>query len=640
MASLAAVLQHASADEKPVYAPPAPWVIPYRLRQDRTSPTATALKVLLLDQQVRLGSDSDDIFVESVNRIQTPQGLQAIGTIILPWNPEYETLTIHKLNIIRGSQVIDVLASGQTFTVLRRETNLENATLDGTLTAEIQPGGLQVGDTLDLSFTFSDANPVFKGISEWQLLADNPFPITRLRMRAQWSQSLPISWRPSDDMADVKETVRGGVHSILYSLDDAQPLVQINGAPSRYTRVRRIDATQFASWGSLSQHFSPLYTKAAMLSPQSTLVAEIAHIRRAFADPRDRASAALAFVQDKVRYVFLGLNLGGYVPAAADLTWARRFGDCKGKTVLLLAMLRGLGISADPVLVSTTQGDGLDKRLPVASDFDHVLVRASIGGDTYWLDGTRTGDRSISEIAVPAFHWGLPLTENGSELVPIKPQPFSFPLETDALRIDASHGLEVPAAIHAEADLRGDPATFVRMQLANASASQADMGLRQFWARRYNTLDIKSVSSRFDEVTGTERATMDGIAPKARDFLFTQTLVLGNERVLNFDRSQGPDQDAPFAVPFPFYVLKTEAIVLPDRGAGWTSQNGDVDQVIGGIAYRRTTRIEDGVFMGEASARAVAPEFPAADAAVTVKALRDLLQQAIVLRHRTRPGLH
>ena len=50
-------------------------------------------------------------------------------------------------------------------------------------------------------------------------------------------------------------------------------------------------------------------------------------------------------MQDKVRYVFLGMNTGGYVPADADVTWARRFGDCKGKTTLLLAVLHELGIA-------------------------------------------------------------------------------------------------------------------------------------------------------------------------------------------------------------------------------------------------------------------------------------------------------
>lgn len=55
---------------------------------------------------------------------------------------------------------------------------------------------------------------------------------------------------------------------------------------------------------------------------------------------------ALDLVQQQVRYVYVGLGGGTYLPASADETWNRRYGDCKGKTALLLALLGELGIAA------------------------------------------------------------------------------------------------------------------------------------------------------------------------------------------------------------------------------------------------------------------------------------------------------
>ena len=66
--------------------------------------------------------------------------------------------------------------------------------------------------------------------------------------------------------------------------------------------------------------------------------------------------AALALVQDQVRYVFLGMNEGALVPADAEETWTRRFGDCKGKSALLVALLRALDIDAEPVAVNALAG--------------------------------------------------------------------------------------------------------------------------------------------------------------------------------------------------------------------------------------------------------------------------------------------
>ncbi len=148
-----------------------------------------------------------------------------------------------------------------------------------------------------------------------------------------------------------------------------------------------------------------------MLPPTSPLRQEAARIAAAHAKPLDRAAAALKLVQQDIRYIYVGLNGGNLTPASADETWQRRYGDCKGKTALLLALLRELGIEAEPVLVNSNGADdGFDQRLAGPQLFDHVLVRAHIDGATYWLDGTMPA--VVPPAARPVFpvQWVLPLT--------------------------------------------------------------------------------------------------------------------------------------------------------------------------------------------------------------------------------------
>ena len=101
--------------------------------------------------------------------------------------------------------------------------------------------------------------------------------------------------------------------------------------------------------------------------------------------------AALQLVQDQISYLANGMDGGNYIPQDAEFTWAKRYGDCKAKSVLLLALLKQMGIEAEPVLVASSGGDALPELLPVPGDFDHVIVHAVIGGTDYWLDGTNTG---------------------------------------------------------------------------------------------------------------------------------------------------------------------------------------------------------------------------------------------------------
>lgn len=172
----------ALAADKLSFGPAAAWVKPLTLSETPTDPGAPIV-VVLLDSQVRLEPGSMTEYAERAIRFQQPAGLQA-GALAIQWSPELEEVTVNKVTIERGGKQIDVLASGQSFQVLRREQNLDQAVLDGTLTAVLQPEGLQVGDTLRLATTTVRRDPVLGTHSE--LIAALPSEIlpkhSRLRV--------------------------------------------------------------------------------------------------------------------------------------------------------------------------------------------------------------------------------------------------------------------------------------------------------------------------------------------------------------------------------------------------------------------------------------------------------------------------
>jgi tetratricopeptide (TPR) repeat protein/transglutaminase-like putative cysteine protease len=603
--------------------PPPQWVNPTPLPSAGTT-TQAAVKVLLVDQQMKLTPQTVTHYVESAVRIQTPQGLSTMGTITLAWNPDTDVLTVHRIHILRGQKVIDVLGSGQTFTIARRETNLDYATLDDTLTAILQPSDLRVGDTLDLAYTIERTDPVLAGASADEAEVPPQVPISKLHISALWPSTYPVRWQSTEALTGIQQTHEGGMSGITLSMSDVQPILQPKQAPLRFLIDRRIDVSGVRSWQDLAKLFAPLYEHAAQLSPNSPLQAEIARIRATTPDPKARAALALALVEDKIRYVLLAMNDGGLIPADADRTWSRRYGDCKGKSVLLLALLQGLGIEARPVVVSTRAGDGLDARLPMSQLFDHVLVEATIDGQVYWLDATRLGDRSLDHLHVPYYHWGLPLVPQGAELVKMVPAPLASPMTETTISVDASTGVARPVPFHVETILHDDSAIVTQQRLANLTPEQLDAGLRAFWSRQYDFVTIRSVAATYDEKNDVERVTMDGTAKLDWSGGQYAPVGLGIGYDANFERQPGPHHDAPFALPYPLYDRNTVTIKLPHDGAGFSISGDDVDRTLGGIEYRRHSRIEGGVFTAVASTRSVAPEFPAAEAAADQQALRDL----------------
>lgn len=619
----------ARAADKPVIAPPAEWVKPSVVSLTPSKATAgAAVGVILEDLQLNFTADTQASYWEFVAKAQTPQGLAALGTLAPAWNPDTDRLIIHKVHIIRDGKVIDVLAAGKTFSVLRRESRLEQATLDGTLTAAMQIEGLQVGDLLDVAWTIERTDPVLKGHIQEDLLLNAP-PGAAIDVRAQWPSKAGVAVRGSDWGPALEVKAQNGLTTASMRIDDAPEVILPKGAPARFLRGREVQISNFASWSDVSVLMAPLYEMAARLAPGSPLQAEIARINALSSDPKVRAAAALALVQDDVRYVLLALNGGGLKPASADITWERRFGDCKGKTVLLLALLRGLGVEAEPALVSTAAGDGMETRLPTLAAFDHVLVRARIDGRDYWLDGARTGDRRLDAIRTPPFQWALPIREAGAKLVALERSPLALPEGQVDLHLDASAGVTSPAKANGETVLRGDAANQVRLSLANLTEDQRQQALKAYWSNQYSFIDPKTMSAGFDTASGEEKLTFDGTAKldwTSNGYEADGANLTGKP---DLERRNGPHRDAPYAVNFPSDELRTETIILPHGGKNFTVAGKDIDETVGGMAFSRKAAIRNGVFTLQTRSRSVAAEFPAAGADKVAARLTELSKSAV-----------
>lgn len=607
----------AVASETLAYAGPSPWVREQGFASAGPDDSSDAARIVLQDLQLRYGDAGHETFTHTVLELRTTQAL-ALGNLSLNWDPATEEVTVHHVRLHRAGQVIDVLARGQSFTILRREARLEQSMLDGRLTAVLQVEGVQVGDLIDVSYTLKHNDPVMQGRSE-MLINLNRGKVGRLFLRQTWSNSQPLRWQASGLLAEPRLVKSGDMTELVLDLQDVDtPMAAPKGAPARFGSPGRLVVTEFERWAEIAGIMAPMYRQASALAADSPIRAEAARIAAKSSDPAVRAGLALQLVQDQVRYVYLGMNLGGYTPASAELTWSRRFGDCKGKSALLVALLRELGVEADVAFVSTVFGDGLDAQLPLIEVFDHAIVRVRIDGKIYWLDGTRRGDRDIGRITPPPYRWALAVRE-GATLEPIETPPPPIPLRETNVWIDASAGIDAPALIRGELVLRGNDAAVVGLGLQALSDEKRTEALKSLWAELPWPTEPVTVDWTFVESTGDVRMTMTGasqlewsgeVGARPRRFQLADMTVGWRQE---FEREPGPDADAPFAVESPVFTTVRLEIKLPRAGAGFRFTGGDVEQVVAGFELKRAMRLEGGVFTGIASQRSLVSEIPFAE---------------------------
>ena len=613
-------------------APTPSWVRPLAQDQSPAPVDSLPIRVLALDQQVRFGPDGIDSYTFRRYRIQTAQGLGMLSTINAVWSPPRETLQVHAIRILRGDQVIDVL-EGQTFETLRRENNLEANMLDGALTATLQPRDLRVGDILETAFTVHDNGGVLAPHREELDSLNNGMIIDRYRLRATWPDDMPIRVQGIGSWADAAPRRVGDGWQLEIDQRDLQPRRLPDDLPPRFYFDRTVQFTDFADWSQASALMVPLYAKATTLEPDSPLNAEIERIRAANPTDAGRAAAALRLVQDQIRYVALSMGEGGYVPASADDVWRSRFGDCKGKTTLLLTLLHGLGIKAEGALVATNYGDGLDQRLPLLGWFDHIIVRAEIDDKTYWLDGTRVGDRELATVTPPSYHWALPVRE-GAALEAILVPPAEQAVADITLTVDVTDGLDAAAKINMDWAMAGDSATAYREQISSVPPEQLETMLKSSMQGN-DTYDVASVSTRFDDATNTFHLIMTGtmrmawVAGSGGRLLAVDGSTLFANTQAERKGFYATWKNDPYSNSYPVRTRTRTRVLLPNGGEGFRIEGGDQTIESGGYRLERTVALADGVAEVVLTATSVTPEISAADMA-TARTRNENLSNAMV----------
>jgi transglutaminase-like putative cysteine protease len=593
---LALALGHvpAKAEDSQVKRGPTPdWVVPSELMPVPEGASGM-LFVRRQDIVAHLDDQGQAQYLGYRMRLLHPNALQ-LGNISIAWNPASGPPVVHMINVYRDGQKIDVLKNAS-FEILRREDQLEAAMLDGVLTAVLRVPDLRVGDELEVGLTTRSNDPTLaKNDSGVLFLLPSPQP-GRFHLGLSWDEGQKPNVRMTPDMAAVART---GDRSVDFLFDNPGISTPPKDAPTRYQWQRLVEYSDFADWAAVSRHFAPLFAKAAQIPDGSPLEAEARRIAAAYTRPLDRAAAALKLVQRDVRYIYVGLGSGNLTPATAEETWQRRYGDCKGKTALLLGLLAKLGIEAEAV-IANNQGndDGLDERLPNPGLFDHVLVRARIDGTLYWLDGT------LPPVATPAtdpaidYEWVLPLSEQGSPLEKRKWRPADRPDEITLYEIDARAGFDQPARVTNTTITRGIAGLQQQAQMSGLSADQLLGALRQnIVGNTWQTVD--EAKWHYDQkarasiltIIGTWEVDWDNDGGGARTLALPGGGFNPPEKRI---RPPEQNQDLPFYNK-PEFDCRVTTVRFPSttKAANWTFKSG-FDTHIFGKNYYRAFDVRDG----------------------------------------------
>lgn len=581
----------ALAGEEVIYQAEVPhWVLP----ADIQAAMAKGETIVLLDEQVRLDDGVVHSFSDIAYRIDNPEALTQLGTLKLSWLPDKGDLIVHRLEIVRDGVTIDLIGQGVRYEVLRRERELEKRSIDGVLTATLSAPGLQVGDVLRISQTITAHDQALNGEVQANAgVRTEPMKLGFGRVRVSWPDDEDMGWRVHRAKGVGEPVSEGGYKAITALVPIAEPDKVPQDAPARFAVNPLIQVSSFDDWKDVSRVLAPHFTTANTIAADSPIAAQVARITAETDDELDRATRALRVVQDEVSYLLNGMNGGNYLPQSPTETWTKKYGDCKAKSLLLLAMLREMGIESEAVLVRIRGGDMVSALLPSLSAFDHMIVRATIGGQEYWLDGTNAGTRLDTVGEVPAFHYALPVREAGADLIPVTQRwPEALTREVK-VTLDYSAGLDMPVTYAATVLARGALGAQMRPQTAETD----EQDLRDYAQKYLESLIGESVvyeaKVTYDDDAGVARLTARGLMDsnwqwdRGRGSFAFELPSTGFE--FSPDRARQTWREIPVQVTGPIGFAEQVELILPDDASAYELVGiGTIDEVIAGVRMHRT----------------------------------------------------
>lgn len=501
---LATIFTLASAHATDYQLAPQPnWVVQRALEVSAQPVAGQALEGLfyqLVDQQIQLLPSGRTTFRRNAVQALSGRGLEKASHISLGFDPSFQSLTLHAVNVHREGHVQDRLRT-TAIKVLQRETDLEYRMYDGSKTVDIVLADVRPGDVVEYAYSIRGTNPLLLGKESGGLDMRWGLSVHHLYRRLLVPASGPeLTFR--SHLGDFQPQIgtHNGWTEYNWAATDVAPVTKENDAPRWYDPYPYVEWTTFKDWGAVARWAAPLYAVPRDLG--SDLQHEVARIAAAQSSPDLRLAAVLEFVQSNIRYLGIEIGQGSYQPRSPQRVFRNRYGDCKDKVLLAIVMLRALGIKAEPALVNTVRRHTIADALPSPNAFDHVIVKAQIDGTDFWLDPTRQPQKGkLLRLAQARFGSALVVDGQTSALTPMPTTQATVYRRAIAMDMDVSKGYDHPSSLTITTGYDGVSADDMRSTVRHDDLADLQRKYQNFYLRSYpNLAVVKPFTVEDDEV--------------------------------------------------------------------------------------------------------------------------------------------
>jgi tetratricopeptide (TPR) repeat protein len=316
-----------------------------------------------------------------IERIATEEGASEAGTVSAWWAPWYDQKPSIEARVIGSDGVVHVLDPKA---IIEATQELAQDMFSDQRVLRAPLPGVSTGSIVESVVTTIGRSPVTGGgkSGRFDFAAGVAIERSRLVLDAAAGVVPQIVNKSGIEPRVVEEnghklTIFEKGHSD--AIDEADSSTAPDDLPYPYVAF----ATG-SSWGEIAANYSATVDAQVAASNVKDLVS------KTIGNATDRAVVVeklLDVIRKSVRYAGVEVGDGSFVPRTPSFVLQNKYGDCKDKATLLVAMLRAAGIEAHVALLAAGFGFDTVASLPAVDSFNHAIVSVD-GSPAMWIDPT------------------------------------------------------------------------------------------------------------------------------------------------------------------------------------------------------------------------------------------------------------
>jgi hypothetical protein len=345
---------------------------------------------LLCDENVYL-TEKDQLISDDhyVIKVINDRGKEAFGEVTLAYDSTYEKLELVYARTIKPDGTVVTVGEKN----IRDVSLYMNFPLYSNVRARIiSMPEVSVGSVIEYRVkTYQSQLPNKKDFNTaYWLQMDEPILWQRCRIDVPISRKLRYKIINGDYNVfgfDMTPKVMQKGNRVVYTLEfkNVPQIIPESSMPPMARSNPYILFSTLGSWNDIYTWWRDLYRDKIVAD--EAIKAKVRALTGDKKSPEEKLRAIYNFCAQEVRYVAVEYGDAGFEPHKATEIFANKYGDCKDKAVLLVAMLQAAGIEAFPVLISTQDSLDLEEDLPTLL-FNHAITATKLGDKLVFMDVT------------------------------------------------------------------------------------------------------------------------------------------------------------------------------------------------------------------------------------------------------------